>query len=477
MAEDYYGALSAFETYTNLVNWSGDWYDIWTTYYRAESFWAKEFYNKAFEVIDYVITETNFTTVIDPDFHNLFYKVRGNCYFGLENFELARKDYEKASELDPNSALYKELIGDTYAKEKNYEKAIEFYNQALVLDADKYSIYEYRAYAYEATEDYFNALLDMNEAIKQAPDYGYLYFKRGDYSFNMGDQKSACSDWLIGREKGDENSLNKLIENCGYSKEDFYSASDYLEAAMEERDNKNLEEALRLLNKSKEMGYDDIARLNASFYSVYYHSEQYDLALESLNKIEVEDEEQLIWWNNQYLYTNYALKNWSQLALKAEELIDQYKLDPDALDNSLDLDFINENLQFVNHIFDDCTQSFNLSGDFEKAIDVGNKFLKVGKTIKNDEFIRKAYLRLGEAKLEAGDYLGALQDINEYIKIYKEFSIGYVIRGEIKLKMGENYKNYACDDFNLALQVSLKNEFEDIYNVKSIQKLIDDHCK
>ena len=91
------------------------------------------------------------------------------------------------------SALIFELIGDSYLEEKNYQLAIDFYDQALDLDPDKYSIYQYRAYAYEALEDYFTALLDMNEAIKQNPDYGYLYFKRGEYSFKLGNNDNACS--------------------------------------------------------------------------------------------------------------------------------------------------------------------------------------------------------------------------------------------------------------------------------------------
>jgi hypothetical protein len=59
----------------------------------------------------------------------------------------------------------------------------------------------------------------------------------------------------------------------------------------------------------------------------------------------------------------------------------------------------------------------------------------------------------------------------------QEWSVGYKIRGEIKLNMGEAYSKYACDDFNLALEVSLKNDDEDEETQQEIQKLIDDNCK
>ena len=40
----------------------------------------------------------------------------------------------------------------------------------------------------------------------------------------------------------------------------------------------------------------------------------------------------------------------------------------------------------------------------------------------------------------------------------EEWSVGYKTRGEIKVAMGK--ANYACNDFNKALQVSIKNEDE-----------------
>ena len=477
-AGDHYGGLSALSTYFELVNYSGDYHDIWAGYYMAVSLYSEEIYNKSNEYIDYIITREDFISNIDAEFHHRFYRLRGQNNLALENFELAKKDLEKASGLDPDDAFSLELLGDTYAKEKNYKKAIEFYNQALILNSDSYSIYQYRAYAYEALEDYFNALLDMNEAIKHAPDYGYLFFKRGEYSFKMGDQKSACSDWLLGNEKGDTDSFNKLIETCGYSKEDFYNAKDFINASIEEKDKGNYIEAFRLLDKSRELGYNDIYYLETVLYSIYSKSEQQELALEVLNKIEGDTPEyNIIWWNSQFVYTNSNLKNWSQLVKKVEELIDRFKLDPDALDSSLDINFINENLDFVFDLYDYGGIAYSRLENFNEALNSNNKLFKIGKAIENNKFIRIAYLRLAANKDDLGQYLGALQDVNEYIKMRQEWSVGYQIRGEIKLNMGEAYSKYACDDFNLALEVSLKNDDEDEETQQEIQKLIDDNCK
>lgn len=472
---DNYGSLSALNTYLKLTDYSADYSDLITYYYIAKAYLNEGFTNKALDNINISLNESNFESTISKDEQDFFYKLRGDIYFKLENYDLAEKDYEKASELDPEDALFVELMGDTYAKEKNFEKAIEFYNKALKLDPSKYSIYQYKAYAHEALEDYFPALLDMNEAIKHKPDYGLLYFKRGEYSLKMGDQEKACADWLLGNEKGNTDSYNKLLETCGYSKEDFYTAQDFLDAADLEKENGNYTEALRLLFKSKDLGYEDVYYWHTNLYSIYAYSKQYDLALNVLNKIEADTQENnIIWWNEKFLFLNYELKNWVQGTKKIEELMEQFKLNPDALDYSLDIDFINKNIDFVSNLYDYGISNYKYSGNFNEALNLNNKFLKVGKAIEDDRFIRIAYLRLAENKKDVGQYLEALQDINEYINMREEWSIGYTIRGEIKVAMGK--ANYACEDFNKALEVSLNNENEGDEVQKEIQKLIDDNC-
>ena len=477
LTDDYYGVLSSHSTYFDFNGESDVYYDIWAKFYMSDAFYNLDFYNKSLDYIDNVIEKSDYVSHIDNGFHGQFYELRGKNYLNLEKFELAKKDFEKATELNPEEALYLELMGDTYAKEKNYEKAIEFYNKALKLDPAKYSIYQYRAYAHEALEDYFPALLDMNEAIKHNPDYGLLYFKRGEYSLKMGDQDKACADWLLGNEKGNTDSYNKLLETCGYSKEDFYTAQDFLDAADLEKENGNYTEALRLLFKSKELGNEDDYYWQTNLYSIYYNSEQYDLALNVLNKIEEESQgdRKIKWWGQNFVATNFHLKNWTQGTKKVEELMEQFKLNPDALDYSLDIDFINKNIDFVEDLYDYGGLNYKFLGNFNEALNFNNKFLKVGKAIKDDRFIRIAYLRIADNKKDIGQFLEALQDINEYINMREEWSVGYRIRGEIKVAMGK--ANYACEDFNKALQVSIKNEDEDDEDQKEIQKLIDDNCK
>ena len=475
---DNFGSLSAFKTYLKLTDYSADFYDSWTYYYITKSYLNEGFYKKALEYINHTLNESNFESVIDRSNHDLFYRSRGAVYFNLENYDLARKDYEKASELAPETALYVELIGDTYAKEKKHKKAIEFYDRALILDPDKYSIYEYRAYAYEALENYFNALLDMNEAIKHKSDYAYLYFKRGEYSSKLDDKKNSCTDWLKARELGSEEALKSLIEICGYTKENFYTADDYMNLAVEKNVKGDYDESLLLINKAEELGYKDLYFLESYKYSYFYNKKQYDLALGVLMKIKDDTStysSSSFWWTRNYLLTLYELENFSELTSVTKELINENKLDPDVLEYKLNSDFITKNTDFVLDIYISYFNSYYLSKEYDKAIIVSSKMIKVGKTITEaSEILRLGYQYRSDSKLLKEDYLGALQDINENIKMREEWSLGYIISGKIKLAMGKT--NYACDDFKKALQVSLKNENEGGEDQQEIQKLIDDNC-
>ena len=476
---DNFGSLSAFKTYLKLTDYSADFYDSWTYYYITKSYLNEGFYKKALEYINHTLNESNFESVIDRSNQHFFYDQRGDVYFELENYDLARKDYEKASELAPESALFLELIGDTYAKEKKHKKAIEFYDRALILDPDKYSIYEYRAYAYEALENYFNALLDMNEAIKHKSDYAYLYFKRGEYSSKLDDKKNSCTDWLKARELGSEEALKSLIEICGYTKENFYTADDYMNLAVEKNVKGDYDESLLLINKAEELGYKDLYFLESYKYSYFYNKKQYDLALGVLMKIKNDTStysSSSFWWTRNYFITLYKLENFSELTSVTKELINENKLDPDVLEYKLNSDFITKNMDFVLTIYISYFNSYYLSKEYDKAIIVSSKMIKVGKTITEaSEILRLGYQYRSDSKLLKEDYLGALQDINEYIKMREEWSSGYIISGKIKLAMGKT--NYACDDFKKALQVSLKNENEGGEDQQEIQKLIDDNCK
>ena len=471
--EDYYGALSAFESYFKVTKWTADYFDLYSSYFMAKSLYFRDVHDKSLSRINWLITENDLTIELEnTDIANI-YELRGLNYIELDSFKLAKSDFIKASELDPTPAVFQEYIGDTYLETNEYDKAIEYYNKAISIDPNKTTVYEYRAYAHEKKEDYFNALFDMNEAIKLDPEDANYYFKRGEYKTKINDPKGACSDWLIGREKGSEGALEKLIEICGYQKEDFYTADDYFEIAKNEYDNGNHSKALKLFSKSKEMEYFEPDFLDTFLVLAHQELENYSKALEILNSISRDsDQIDIDWVSVKFTYLNYKGENFAAAIKGAKDFIFLKKINPDALDSELNVEYIEENMDRVRYIYINYIGSLIGSSDYENGIKASNQLLKIGKTITSDYYIGIAYFRLAKIKKAKGDYLGALQDINEYIKIYAESPDGYTMRGEIKLAMSAH--KFACEDFEKALKLATEQALDD--DIVELTELIKINC-
>jgi tetratricopeptide (TPR) repeat protein len=473
---DYYGSLSAFENYFKVTVWKGDFYDLVATYTFASSLFEKEIYDQSFSRIDGLINNNDLSIELDKESISKIYYLRGENYFVKDSLNLAMLDYEKAAELVPELALFQERIGDVYSKMKEFDKAIEYYNKAILLDKNKTTVYEYRAYAFEEKEDYYSALFDMNEAIKLDPENGYYFFKRGVYKLKINDKKGACGDWLIGNKKGSEESLNKLIEQCGYKKEDFYTADDFYEKGNEEYENKNYSVALLNFNKTKELGYSKLHKLDYDIALCYFNLKQFDKSLKTLNSIpKNSDQINIDFITSLSIEIKFELKDFSGVIKEASEFISLNKLDPDDLNIELNSKYIKDNFNVVSQIYYFYMYSLKSISDYDNSIKIGNQFLKIAKTSTNDLSIGYAFFRLAEVKKAKGSYLEALQDINEVLKIktYSDYSFSaYLIRAEIKLAIGS--KKAACEDSNISLKIA--NDQKDEVEILKISNFIKENC-
>ena len=473
--EDYYGSLSAFESYNINKEFTGDFYDLRSQYFISKSLFAKYVFDQSFDRIDLLIKYKDLTSVIyDNSILAEIYDLRGENYTKKDSLSHAMLDYKKAAELAPEQVLYQERIGDTYLKMNEYDKAIDFYNKAILLDKNRTSVYEWRAYAYEKKEDYYSALFDINEAIKLDPDNGLYYLKRGEYKLKTKDKKGACEDWMIGNKKGSEESLNKLIEICGYKKEDFYTADDYYNLGLEENKKENYSAALISFSKARQLGYSKIDLLNSYIATSYYGLKEYEKGLKILNTIPKNtDQLNTDWIFQSSIRFKYQLKDFFGAIKEAKDFISLKKLNPDDLNTELNTKFVNDNFDGVYNVYLYYSQSLISSFDYENSIIVLNQFLKIGRTMSNNKYISSAYFWLADAKKIKGDNLGALQDINEYIKLTSNVPYGYRERAKIKLAIGS--KKTACEDLNLALKYA--TEFKSEEDIVEISKLIKENCQ
>jgi tetratricopeptide (TPR) repeat protein len=92
----------------------------------------------------------------------------------------AKKDFEKALEIEPKYAPAASNLSAIYFKQKDYKKALEF----------------------------------AEKAIKSDPKYGSAYLNRANAKEMLRDQEGACNDWQKAKELGVELGKTYYSSNC-----------------------------------------------------------------------------------------------------------------------------------------------------------------------------------------------------------------------------------------------------------------------
>lgn len=108
------------------------------------------------------------------------WQARGYCKEMIYSYKAARRDYDKALEIDPD------------------------YTDALLI----------RATNKDDAGEYDGALKDYNRVIELEPDNGLAYYNRGNTKFNLGDKSGACMDWTKAKSLGDTNAQKRLDAEC-----------------------------------------------------------------------------------------------------------------------------------------------------------------------------------------------------------------------------------------------------------------------
>ena len=370
--------------------------------------------------------------------------------------------------------------GATYFAQAKYAEAEKDFNQAKQINENNAPAYANLASILILKKEYQKALEQTEIAISIDKNYGVAYLNRGIAREMLRDMKGACEDWLIGNKKGSEESLNKLIELCGYKKEDFYTADDYYNLGLEENEKENYAAALISFSNARKLGYSKIDLLNSDIAISYYGLKEYEKGLKILNTIPKNTEQvNLVWITLTSIIFKYQLKDFPGAIKEAKEFISLNKLNPDEVNAELNIKYINENIDSIKDIYYYYYSSLLSTSDYDNSIKVSNQYLKIGKTITNNSFIGSAYYRLANAKIAKGDNLGAMQDINETLKIdsFKEDYTSLLLRAKIKLTIGS--KKTACEYLNLALKYATEDKSEDKSeeDIDEISKLKKENCE
>ena len=120
---------------------------------------------------------------------------RGDVFRHLIHYDESISDYSRAIELNPKSARFIAGRGGTYSDMGRFNDAIADYDQAIELDPKSARTIALRGYALRQINQGDRAISDYTRAIELAPESGWIIAGRGDTYHDVGQYNDAYSDF------------------------------------------------------------------------------------------------------------------------------------------------------------------------------------------------------------------------------------------------------------------------------------------
>ena len=121
----------------------------------------------------------------------------GRGYFHTEmgTLESALADFDRAVTLDPKNAMAYANRGAAYSKMGNVQQAIADYGMAIQHEPTYANSYANRAFAYYKIGEYQKGIADCDKALALRPDHANTYANRGLCRAALGDVERAAADF------------------------------------------------------------------------------------------------------------------------------------------------------------------------------------------------------------------------------------------------------------------------------------------
>ncbi len=120
---------------------------------------------------------------------------RGDMLWHLLRYEEAVADYNRAIELGPESARFMAARGLTYQYMGRYIDSLADYNRAVELNPASAQTIANRGSVLRQLRRYDDAIVDYNQAIELSPESGWIFAGRGDTYHDMRRYNDAFSDF------------------------------------------------------------------------------------------------------------------------------------------------------------------------------------------------------------------------------------------------------------------------------------------
>ena len=153
------------------------------------------------------------------------YLNRGYVHNQRGEYAKGLKAFQKALELEPNSAAAHNNLGATYILMNKREEAIFHLRQALALDASLEEVRINLADVYVKQDKYEEAREVLIPAMARGKEPESYYYLLGRVYFGLCEYEAALQAWLKSRELGmTKIDLNLFIGNAYFYLEDFDQA-------------------------------------------------------------------------------------------------------------------------------------------------------------------------------------------------------------------------------------------------------------
>ncbi len=133
---------------------------------------------------------------LNPTLYGAYF-YRGLSYCGLNQYEKAIQDYNKAIQLNPNNNLeylYFSL-GITYGQLRQYDLSIKSLDKTIQLNPNIWQAYTVRGISYAELNQYVQAIQDFNKAIQLNPNSFESYISRAVVYVDLKQYDVAIQDF------------------------------------------------------------------------------------------------------------------------------------------------------------------------------------------------------------------------------------------------------------------------------------------
>lgn len=142
----------------------------------------------------------------------------GLMYENNKEYNKAITFYQEANKIDASAAIYSR-IAQCYSETGDYVEALKNIDQSLNMDSTDLEYMTYRASILYEKGDVWSAIAEWDKVLKQQPEYGFGYYRRGWYKELAGDMDGAIEDLSMSIVLDPEDSYSYVTRGDIYKKQ------------------------------------------------------------------------------------------------------------------------------------------------------------------------------------------------------------------------------------------------------------------